>query len=50
MPIYFWNDEGRERYHKAYFDRFDNVVSWRLDRTYANMMGFYYSRSIGCHT
>lgn len=25
MPIYFWNDEGRERYHKAYFDRFDNV-------------------------
>ncbi len=25
MPIYFWNDEGRARYHKAYFDRFENV-------------------------
>jgi acetoacetyl-CoA synthetase len=25
MPIHFWNDENGERYHKAYFDRFDNT-------------------------
>ncbi|MDF1759001.1 MAG: acetoacetate--CoA ligase [Coxiellaceae bacterium] len=25
MPIYFWNDANGERYHKAYFDRFDNI-------------------------
>lgn len=25
MPICFWNDEGRKRYHKAYFDRFPNI-------------------------
>ncbi|MDF1655254.1 MAG: acetoacetate--CoA ligase [Coxiellaceae bacterium] len=25
MPIYFWNDPNGERYHKAYFDRFNNI-------------------------
>ncbi len=25
MPIGFWNDDNGARYHKAYFDRFDNV-------------------------
>ncbi|OIN87184.1 MAG: acetoacetate--CoA ligase [Alphaproteobacteria bacterium CG1_02_46_17] len=25
MPVYFWNDEDRARYHSAYFDRFENV-------------------------
>ncbi|MGF1528277.1 MAG: acetoacetate--CoA ligase [Candidatus Competibacterales bacterium] len=25
MPIYFWNDESGERYHNAYFRRFENV-------------------------
>ncbi|MCB1557312.1 MAG: acetoacetate--CoA ligase [Alphaproteobacteria bacterium] len=25
MPVFFWNDEGRARYHAAYFDRFENV-------------------------
>ena len=25
MPIGFWNDEGGASYHRAYFDRFDNV-------------------------
>ena len=25
MPIGFWNDETGEKYHQAYFDRFDNV-------------------------
>ncbi|WP_114417897.1 acetoacetate--CoA ligase [Marinospirillum perlucidum] len=25
MPIGFWKDEGGQRYHSAYFDRFDNV-------------------------
>jgi acetoacetyl-CoA synthetase len=25
MPVGFWNDPKGERYHKAYFDRFDNV-------------------------
>jgi acetoacetyl-CoA synthetase len=25
MPIGFWHDESGERYHKAYFARFDNV-------------------------
>ena len=25
MPIGFWNDEGGEKYHAAYFDRFENV-------------------------
>jgi acetoacetyl-CoA synthetase len=25
MPIGFWNDEDGSKYHKAYFDRFDNV-------------------------
>ncbi len=25
MPVGFWNDPEGERYHKAYFDRFDNV-------------------------
>lgn len=27
MPIYFWNDEDRRRYHEAYFDVFPGV--WR---------------------
>lgn len=25
MPISFWNDDDGARYHKAYFDRFDNI-------------------------
>ena len=25
MPVGFWNDPGGEKYHAAYFDRFDNV-------------------------
>jgi len=25
MPIYFWNDSNGEKYHNAYFNRFDNV-------------------------
>ncbi len=25
MPVCFWNDEQNEKYHKAYFDRFDNI-------------------------
>ncbi|HIG39664.1 MAG: acetoacetate--CoA ligase [bacterium] len=25
MPVGFWNDKTGEKYHKAYFDRFDNV-------------------------
>jgi acetoacetyl-CoA synthetase len=25
MPIGFWNDEDGTRYHKAYFNRFDNI-------------------------
>lgn len=25
MPVGFWNDPQGEKYHKAYFDRFDNV-------------------------
>lgn len=25
MPVMFWNDNNGERYHKAYFDRFDNI-------------------------
>jgi len=25
MPVGFWHDEGKTRYHKAYFERFDNV-------------------------
>ncbi len=25
MPVMFWNDTGGEKYHAAYFDRFDNV-------------------------
>lgn len=25
MPVFFWNDEGRKRYHSAYFDRFENI-------------------------
>ena len=25
MPVYFWNDDNGDRYHKAYFDRFDNI-------------------------
>ncbi|MGB5983904.1 MAG: acetoacetate--CoA ligase [Desulfobacterales bacterium] len=27
MPIYFWDDPDRRKYHKAYFDHFPNV--WR---------------------
>jgi acetoacetyl-CoA synthetase len=27
MPIYFWNDEGGERYHSSYFEMFPGV--WR---------------------
>eukprot|EP00744_Colponema_vietnamica_P005209 GILI01007656.1.p2 GENE.GILI01007656.1~~GILI01007656.1.p2 ORF type:complete len:205 (+),score=79.70 GILI01007656.1:391-1005(+) len=27
MPLFFWNDEGGSKYHKAYFDQFPNV--WR---------------------
>lgn len=25
MPVCFWNDPGNEKYHSAYFDRFDGV-------------------------
>lgn len=25
MPVYFWNDENGEKYHHAYFDKFDNI-------------------------
>lgn len=25
MPIYFWQDEGGQKYHDAYFGQFDNV-------------------------
>jgi acetoacetyl-CoA synthetase len=25
MPIYFWNDENGEKYHKAYFSKFKNI-------------------------
>ncbi|TNF90241.1 MAG: acetoacetate--CoA ligase [Gammaproteobacteria bacterium] len=25
QPVYFWGDEGGEKYHNAYFARFDNV-------------------------
>lgn len=25
MPIYFWNDEKKEKYHNAYFTKFPNV-------------------------
>lgn len=25
MPVGFWNDEDGAKYHKAYFDRFDNI-------------------------
>ncbi len=25
MPIYFGNDAGNKKYHKAYFDKFDNI-------------------------
>jgi acetoacetyl-CoA synthetase len=25
MPIYFWNDESGEKYHRAYFDKFPGV-------------------------
>lgn len=25
MPLYFWNDPGREKYKRAYFSVFDNV-------------------------
>ena len=25
MPIYFWNDEDGDKYHRAYFNRFENV-------------------------
>ena len=25
MPIYFWNDPKYQRYHSAYFDRFEGV-------------------------
>jgi len=25
MPIYFWNDAGNEKYHKAYFEKYDNI-------------------------
>jgi acetoacetyl-CoA synthetase len=25
MPVGFWNDEGGAKYHKAYFDRFENI-------------------------
>jgi len=27
MPLYFWNDENGEKYHRAYFDVYPNV--WR---------------------
>ncbi|GHC67732.1 acetoacetate--CoA ligase [Limoniibacter endophyticus] len=25
MPLYFWNDPKSEKYHAAYFDRFENI-------------------------
>ncbi len=25
MPVYFWNDPGKEKYHAAYFERFPGV-------------------------
>ncbi|MCP4187006.1 MAG: acetoacetate--CoA ligase [Gammaproteobacteria bacterium] len=25
QPVYFWGDEGGEKYHNAYFARFDNI-------------------------
>lgn len=25
MPVGFWNDPGNEKYHAAYFERFDNI-------------------------
>ena len=25
MPVYFWNDEGHEKYKSAYFDKYDNI-------------------------
>ncbi len=25
MPVMFWNDEDGQKYHDAYFDRFDNI-------------------------
>ncbi|MDI9313910.1 MAG: acetoacetate--CoA ligase [Hydrotalea sp.] len=25
MPVYFWNDDDGKKYHKAYFDKYDNV-------------------------
>ena len=25
MPIYFWNDPENQKYHDAYFDKFDNI-------------------------
>lgn len=25
MPLYFWNDPNGEKYHRAYFDKFDGV-------------------------
>ncbi|MBN2706298.1 MAG: acetoacetate--CoA ligase [Deltaproteobacteria bacterium] len=25
MPIYFWNDPDNQKYHDAYFDRFNNI-------------------------
>ncbi len=25
MPVYFWNDQDNEKYHAAYFERFDNI-------------------------
>ena len=25
QPIYFWGDENGDKYHAAYFERFDNI-------------------------
>lgn len=25
MPIYFWNDPDRQKYHNAYFDQYENI-------------------------
>ncbi|WP_299493502.1 acetoacetate--CoA ligase [uncultured Shewanella sp.] len=25
MPVYFWNDPARHKYHEAYFSRYDNI-------------------------
>ena len=25
MPLYFWNDKNNEKYHDAYFNKYDNV-------------------------